>query len=106
MTLPVTIVEAALGTKVEIPAIDDAVTVKVPSGTKGGRTLRVKGKGGPRPSGGRGDLLVKVDLAVPQKLSKTERELLEEFARLHSDSPRSHLEAWLRDYKQRDRAAS
>jgi molecular chaperone DnaJ len=106
MTLPVTIAEAALGAKVEIPAVDDVVTLKVPPGTKAGRTLRVKGKGGPRPSGGRGDLLVKVDVAVPQKLSKKERETLEEFARLHSDSPRKHLEAWVRDNKQRARAAS
>ena len=106
MSLPVTIAEAALGTKVEIPAIDDIVTVKVPSGTKNGRTLRVKGKGGPRASGGRGDLLVKVEVAVPQKLSKRERELLEEFARLHSDSPRSYLDEWIRDHKRNERAAS
>lgn len=106
MTLPVTIAEAALGTKVEIPAIDDVVTVKVPAGTKAGRTLRVKGKGGPRPSGGRGDLLVKIEVAIPQKLSKREREILEEFARQHSDSPRGHLDAWIRDLKQRERAAS
>jgi molecular chaperone DnaJ len=106
MTLPVTIAEAALGTKVEIPAIDDVVTVKVPAGTKAGRTLRVKGKGGPRPSGGRGDLLVKIEVAIPQKLSKREREILEEFARQHSDLPRGHLDAWIRDLKQRERAAS
>jgi molecular chaperone DnaJ len=106
MTLPVTIAEASLGTKVEIPSVDGLVTVKVPAGTKAGRTLRVKGKGGPRPAGGRGDLLVKVEVAVPQKLSKKEREVLEEFARLHSDSPRGHLEAWIRDRKQHTQAAS
>lgn len=106
MTLPVTIAEAALGTKVEIPAIDGPVTVKIPAGTKPGRTLRVKGKGGPRASGGRGDLLVKIEVAVPQKLSKKEREVLEEFARLHSDSPRPHLDAWIRDQRDRERAAS
>jgi molecular chaperone DnaJ len=106
MTLPVTIAEAALGTKVEIPAVDDVVTVKVPAGTKAGRTLRVKGKGGPRPSGGRGDLLVKIEVAVPQKLSKREREVLEEFARLHSDSPRAYLDSWIRDQKDREREAS
>lgn len=106
MTLPVTIAEAALGTTVEIPAVDGVVTVRVPPGTRAGRTLRVKGKGGPRASGGRGDLLVKVEVAVPQKLSKREREVLEEFARLHSDSPRPHLDAWVRDLKARERAAS
>jgi DnaJ-class molecular chaperone len=106
ITLPITITEATLGGKVEVPTVDDVVTLKIPPGTKTGKTLRVKGKGGPRPSGGRGDLLVKIDVEVPQKLSKRERELLEEFAKEHSGSPRAHLESWVRDRKAREQAAS
>jgi molecular chaperone DnaJ len=106
MTLPVTITEATLGANVEVPTIDDVVTLKIPAGTKTGRTLRVKGKGGPRASGGIGDLLVRIEVEIPQKLSKKERELLEQFAREHSGSPRSHLVTWISDRKARERAAS
>ena len=89
--LPVTFPEAALGANVIVPTLDGNVTVKVPAGTQNGRTLRVRGKGGPRPSGGHGDLLVKVGVEVPRKLSKREREALERFAEIHDASPRSHL---------------
>jgi molecular chaperone DnaJ len=106
VTLPVTFPEAALGAKIEVATPDGAVTVKVPAGTRNGKTLRVKGKGGPRPSGGRGDLLVKVEVEVPQRLSKRERELLEEFAGLHKGSPRAHFERWIRDRKTNEREAS
>jgi molecular chaperone DnaJ len=95
--VPVTIAEAALGAKVQVPTLDDVVTVKVPAGTRAGKTLRVKGKGAPTQRGGHGDLLVKVEIEIPQKLSRKEKELLEEFARQHDSSPRSHLERWVAD---------
>jgi molecular chaperone DnaJ len=104
--LPVTITEAALGAKVEVPTLDGSVTVKVPAGTRAGKTLRVKGKGGTRPRGGRGDLLVKIRVEVPQKLTRKERELLEEFAELHETSPRSHIESWMKRSGAGSRAAS
>jgi molecular chaperone DnaJ len=93
--VPVSITEAALGTKVEVPTLDGSVTVKIPAGTPNGKTLRVRGRGAPRAKGGKGDLLVKVEVEVPQKLSKQERELLEKFADVHNASPRAHLENYL-----------
>ena len=93
--VPVTFPEAALGANVVVPTLDGHVTVKVPAGTQHGRTLRVRGKGGPRPSSSprtHGDLLVKIAVEVPRKLSKKEREALERFAELHEASPRAHLE--------------
>jgi molecular chaperone DnaJ len=93
--VPVSITEAALGTKVEVPTLDGSVTVKIPAGTPNGKTLRVRGRGAPRPKGGKGDLLAKVEVEVPQKLSKQERELLEKFADVHKASPRGHLENYL-----------
>ncbi|MDP9233930.1 MAG: DnaJ domain-containing protein [Actinomycetota bacterium] len=93
--VPVTITEAALGTQVEVPTLDGSVTVKIPAGTPNGKTLRVRGKGAPTAKGGKGDLLVKVEVEVPQKLSKQERELLEKFAAAHRASPRAHLESYL-----------
>nr|BFF19983.1 hypothetical protein GCM10025730_35040 [Promicromonospora thailandica] len=80
MTVPVTFVEAALGTTLEVPILDGStVRLKVPSGTPSGRVLRLKGRG-VQASGGSGDLLVTVQVAVPQKLSKKARQALETFA--------------------------
>ena len=94
--LPITIAEAALGAKIDVPTLDGAVTVKIPAGTQDGKKLRVKGRGAPRPKGGRGDLHVTVRVEVPQKLSRREKELLEKFADAHKDSPRGHLESYLK----------
>jgi molecular chaperone DnaJ len=94
VTVPVTFTEAALGSKIEVPTLDGSVTVKIPAGTQSGKTLRVKGRGVPHARGGRGDLLVKVEVQVPQKLSRKEKELLEQFEEAHKGSPREHLEAF------------
>ena len=93
--VPVSITEAALGTQVEVPTFDGSVTVKVPAGSPNGKTLRVRGKGAPTVKGAKGDLLVKIEVEVPQRLSKQERELLEKFAAAHNASPRAHLERYL-----------
>lgn len=90
--VPVTFPEAALGGNVVVPTLDGQVTVKVAPGTQHGQTLRVRGKGGPRPRGGHGDLLVRIAVEVPRKLSKKERAALERFAEVHDASPRVHLE--------------
>ncbi|MDP9068744.1 MAG: DnaJ domain-containing protein [Actinomycetota bacterium] len=92
VNLPVTFTEAALGAKVEVPTLDGVVTVKVPPGTPNGKTLRVRGRGGPRSAGGKGDLLVKIQVQVPSRLNRREKELLEQFAEVHEESPRRHLE--------------
>ncbi|HEV3473386.1 MAG TPA: DnaJ C-terminal domain-containing protein [Actinomycetota bacterium] len=91
--VPVTFTEAALGAQISVPTLDGNVTVKVPPGTNHGKTLRVRGRGGPRSRGGNGDLLVAIEVEVPKKLSKKERELLEQFEALHKGSPRAHLES-------------
>ena len=92
LALPVTFSEAALGAQVKVPTLDEPVTVKIPAGTQHGKVLRVRGRGAPRRrGGGKGDLLVTVNVVVPEKLSKQERELLERFADAHRGSPRSHL---------------
>lgn len=96
VTVPVTIAEAALGTKIAVPTLDGSVTVKVPAGTNSGKTLRVKGRGAPTSSGGTGDLLVKIEVEVPLRLSRPEKALLEEFQNMHDESPRTHLEDYLR----------
>lgn len=94
--VPVTFSEAALGAKVTVPTLESPVTVKVPAGTNHGKTLRVRGKGGPRPRGGKGDLLVSIEVEVPQRLTRRERELLEQLAEAHKASPRAHLDGYIK----------
>jgi molecular chaperone DnaJ len=97
ITVPVTFPEAALGAKLAVPTLDEPVTVKIPPGTESGKTLRVKGRGAPKPGGGRGDLLVTVQVAVPRKLSRAQRKLLEEYAQTDNGTVRGHLDAALRE---------
>jgi molecular chaperone DnaJ len=68
LTVPITFPEAVLGTTLTVPTLDGVVTLKVPAGTSSGRTLRVRGRGVPG-RGRSGDLLVTVEVAVPQRLS-------------------------------------
>ncbi len=92
ITVPVTYPEATLGADVRVPTPDGAaVTVRVPAGTSSGRRLRVRGRGAPTTGGGKGDLLVTVEVSVPSKLSPAARKALEEFAAEHADDPRAHL---------------
>jgi molecular chaperone DnaJ len=91
LELPVTFAEAALGSNVKVPTLNGAVTLKVPAGTRSGKTFRIRGKGASKPKGGAGDLLVTVEVDVPSKLSKEERELLTRLRDLPGSSPRQHL---------------
>src|SRR3954451_25496590 len=90
ITAPVTFPEAALGASITVPTLDDTVTLRLPAGTRSGRTFRVKGRGIPT-SSGTGDLLVTVEVAVPQKLTDAERQAIEALATASTESPRRHL---------------
>ncbi len=96
LQVPITFSEAALGTKLTVPTLEEPVTLKVPAGTESGRTFRVKGRGAPRTKGARGDLLVTVDVVVPRKLTRTQRKLLEDYAATEPDDLREHLERRVR----------
>ena len=68
-----------------MPTPDGPLTLKVPAGSEDGKLLRLKGRGAPRLKGsGRGDLLARVRLTVPKKLTKKQRELLEELGKAGS----------------------
>ena len=88
--VPITYPEAALGANIEVPTLDGPVTMKVPAGTPSGKTFRLKGRGARR-KGGAGDLLVTVNVDVPDKLSKDEREILRRLQEAEKGSPRRRL---------------
>jgi molecular chaperone DnaJ len=89
LDVPVTYPEATLGATVQIPTPDGPVALKVPPGSDNGKLLRVKGRGAPKLNGGgRGDLLARVKVSVPQKLSKAEREALEGYQKVLKETPR------------------
>jgi molecular chaperone DnaJ len=96
LTVPITYPEAALGTTLRVPTLDGSVALKVPAGTASGRTFRVRGRGIAKRGGGTGDLLVTVDVAVPQKLSADAREALEKYAAAQADDPRPRITAAVR----------
>ena len=95
VTVPVTFPEAALGAEVEVPTPDGGtVRLRVPAGTPSGRTLRVKGRGArPQQTGKQpGDLLVTVQVAVPQRVDAAARSAVEAFAEATAgEDPRADL---------------
>jgi molecular chaperone DnaJ len=76
--VPVSFADAALGASVQVPTPEGPVALKVPSGSQPGKLLKIKGRGAPKPKGGKGDVLARLKVTVPEKVSKRERELLEE----------------------------
>lgn len=79
----VNIADAVLGTEISTPTLDGNINIKIPPGTQPDAVLRIRGKGLPvRGRTSRGDILLRVDVYVPEKLSEEERELYERLAAL------------------------
>jgi molecular chaperone DnaJ len=74
--IPISMTEAALGADVAVPVLDGNVLMKIPAGTQSGSVFRVRGKGIPRPAGGRGDCHVRVVVETPVEIGLEARELL------------------------------
>ncbi|MEV6526261.1 molecular chaperone DnaJ [Longispora sp. NPDC051575] len=96
LTVPVTFPEAVLGTELRVPTLEGGVTVRLASGTRSGRTLRVRGKGIRRKDGSAGDLLVTIEVDVPKDASEEARKALAEFAAATPSADRSKLDAEVR----------
>ena len=95
--IPVTVTEAALGAKVEVPTLDGPMTIRIPPGTQSGQKLRLRGKGAPSlRSSLRGDQFVEVQVAVPRVADERSKEILKELGRLNPADPRSELKKYLR----------
>ncbi|WP_026443353.1 DnaJ C-terminal domain-containing protein [Pseudacidobacterium ailaaui] len=93
MTVPVTVTEAALGAKVEVPTIDGRAQLRIPPGTQSGQKLRMRERGVPSATreGMRGDQIVTVEIVVPQVQDEKSKEILRELARLNPADPRAGI---------------
>jgi len=93
VTVPVTVAEAALGAKIEVPTIDGRTQLKIPPGTQAGQKLRLREKGvqSAAREGTRGDQIVEVKVMVPKVQDERSKEILRELAKLNPDDPRTAL---------------
>jgi molecular chaperone DnaJ len=90
--VPVTVPEASLGAKVEVPTIDGRSLVRIPPGTNSGKTLRLKEKGVPSArNGARGDQYVEIQIVVPEPTDERVRKLLKEMEEIVPEDPRKDL---------------
>ncbi|NLM52467.1 MAG: molecular chaperone DnaJ [Firmicutes bacterium] len=90
MEQPISFVQAALGTELEVPTLDGKARIKIPEGTQTGTVFRLRGKGIPHLRGfGSGDQRVRVIVQVPKKLTAKQKELLREFARISGEDVES-----------------
>jgi molecular chaperone DnaJ len=92
ITVPVTVWEAALGAKIEVPTIDGRTLLKIPQGTKNGQRFRLREKGVlNQRTNERGDQIVEVAIEAPEPRDEETRELLRKMAKLHPEDPRSEM---------------
>jgi molecular chaperone DnaJ len=91
-SVPITVTEAALGTKIEVPSVDGKTLLRIPPGTQSGQKFRLRGKGSPSLRGEiRGNQIVEVRVLVPKVADERSKEILRELARLNPEDPRSGL---------------
>jgi molecular chaperone DnaJ len=94
LVVPIAVHEAALGAKIEIPAVDGRARLRIPPGTQSGQRFRLRERGVPSPRDGRrGDLVVEVRLVLPRLLDERSKELLREFGRINADDVRREFPA-------------
>jgi molecular chaperone DnaJ len=93
ITVPVTVAEASLGAKVDVPTIDGRAQLKIPPGTQGGQKLRMRERGveNAQHAGQRGDEIVTVDVVIPTLNDERSREIMRELAKLNNQDPRVAL---------------
>lgn len=92
-TVPLTVTEAVLGAKIEVPTIDGPAIVRIPPGSQSGQLLRMRGKGAPSLMDPeiRGDQYVELKVVVPRVADERSKEILREFGRLNPGNPRKDL---------------
>ena len=93
MTVPITVNEAALGTKIEVPTVEGKAQLKIPSGTESGQKFRLRERGFPslRNPNLRGDEFVEVKITLPKVISEETKEILRRFEKLNPENPRKAM---------------
>ena len=92
-SVPLTVPEAALGARIEVPTVDGKAILRIPPGTQSGQKFRLRDRGAPslRAGGARGDQFVEVKIVLPKVISEETKELLQKFARYNSENPRAEM---------------
>jgi len=93
VTVPLTVPEAALGAKIEVPTVEGKAQLRIPPGTQSGQKFRLRQRGAPslRNSEAHGDQFVEVQVILPKVISEETKELLREYAKLNSTNPRVEM---------------
>ena len=93
VTVPITIAEAALGTKIEVPTVEGKAQLKIPPGTESGQKFRLRERGFPslRNPSLRGDQFVEVKISMPRVISEETKDLLRQFEKLNPENPRKAM---------------
>jgi molecular chaperone DnaJ len=95
LKVPITVPEATLGAKIEVPTLYGKSTIKIPPGTKSGQKLRLKDKGAPFPGKrSRGDQFVEVSIVPPSFNDERIRELMRELEKVSQENPREKMEGY------------
>jgi molecular chaperone DnaJ len=91
--VPITVPEAALGAKIEVPTVDGKAMLRIPPGTQSGQRFRLRERGSPslRAGGIRGDQFVEVKITLPTVISEETKEMLQQFARHNTENPRAEM---------------
>ena len=98
--VPVKFSIAALGGSIEVPKLKGKTILKIPAGTQGGTTFRLRGEGMPTLRGGSpGDLLVRVDIDVPKKLTDEQKAALKAYAEASGDATTPVSDSWKNKFK-------
>jgi molecular chaperone DnaJ len=90
VTVPISVPEAALGAKIEVPTVEGKAQLKIPSGTESGQKFRLRERGFPslRNPSLRGDQFIEVKITLPRVISEETKELLRQFEKLNPENPR------------------
>jgi molecular chaperone DnaJ len=93
VTVPISVPEAALGAKIEVPTVEGKAQLRIPPGTESGQKFRLRERGFPslRNPNLRGDQFVEVKMSLPRILSEETKELLKQFDKLNSENPRKAM---------------
>jgi molecular chaperone DnaJ len=93
VTVPITVPEAALGAKIEVPTVEGKAQLRIPPGTQSGQKFRLRQRGAPslRNPGARGDQFVEAQVMLPKVISEETKELLRQYSRMNSENPRVEM---------------